>query len=167
MHNHIHDHAFHQNEHTNTLIRTVTSIGPLSPIAHESFTWRVSTSPPILDVYWSHSLSDCPSIHYTILSSNCGSCPTTTTNTTITCTDVPSNGGVCTFAVQTVVCENITGSYSNNTTIALSAITMATPTQSAGPGMNLQEICANENGTNSTISTESVQWNSKGNNHYH
>ena len=44
--------------------------------------------------------------NYTILSSNCGSCPTTTTNTTVTCTDVPSDGGVCIFTVQTVVCGN-------------------------------------------------------------
>ena len=42
--------------------------------------------------------------NYTILSSNCGSCPTTTTNTTVTCTDVPSDGGNCTFSVETDVC---------------------------------------------------------------
>ena len=46
--------------------------------------------------------SDCPAIHYNINASNCGSCPTTTNHTTVTCTDVPTNG-MCTFAVQTVV----------------------------------------------------------------
>ena len=44
--------------------------------------------------------------NYTILSSNCGSCPTTTTNTTVTCTDVHYDGGVCTFDVRTVACGN-------------------------------------------------------------
>ena len=44
------------------------------------------------------------------LSSNCGSCPNTTTNTTVTCTDVPTDGGVCTFTVRTVVCGIIVGS---------------------------------------------------------
>ena len=47
-------------------------------------------------------------VHYNILSSKCGSCPTTTTNTTVTCTDVPTDGSVCTFAVETAVCGNIT-----------------------------------------------------------
>ena len=42
---------------------------------------------------------------YNILASNCGSCPTTTNYTTVTCTDVPTNGSTCTFAVQAVVCE--------------------------------------------------------------
>ena len=64
---------------------------------------------------WSSVSPDCPrsSIHYNILASNCGSCPTTTNHTTVTCTDVPIiNGSMCTFAVQTVVCGNITGNRS-------------------------------------------------------
>ena len=61
---------------------------------------------------WSKIHLNCMDVHphYTILSSNCGSCPTTTTNTTVTCTDVHYDDGVCTFAVQTVVCGNITQS---------------------------------------------------------
>ena len=58
---------------------------------------------------WSPVVPSCPSIHYNILASNCGSCPTTTSHTNVTCTDIPTDGSVCTFAVQTVVCGNITG----------------------------------------------------------
>ena len=58
---------------------------------------------------WSPAATlDCPDVHYNILSSNCGSCPTTTTHTTVTCTDVPTDSGMCMIAVQTVVCGNIT-----------------------------------------------------------
>ena len=53
---------------------------------------------------------DCPAIHYNILVSNCGSC---STHTTVTCTDIPTNGSQCTLAVQTVVCGNITGNISD------------------------------------------------------
>ena len=67
---------------------------------------------------WSPVAPDCP-VHYTILSSNCGSCPTTTTNTTVTCTDLPSDGGVCTFAVQTVPCGLISGEWTDNITLYL------------------------------------------------
>ena len=45
---------------------------------------------------------------YNILASNCGSCPTTTNHTNVTCTDIPTNGSTCTLAVQTVVCTEDT-----------------------------------------------------------
>ena len=61
---------------------------------------------------WDPVASDCPGIHYNILASNCGSCPTTTSHTNFTCTDVPTNGSTCTFAVQTVVCGNMAGDLS-------------------------------------------------------
>ena len=47
---------------------------------------------------------------YNILSSNCGSCPTTTNHNTATCTDIPTNDGVCNFTIQIHVCENYIGS---------------------------------------------------------
>ena len=58
---------------------------------------------------WSPIVPDCPAIHYNIIASNCGSCLTTTNHTTVTCTDVPTNGSNCTFVVQTVVCGYISG----------------------------------------------------------
>jgi hypothetical protein len=61
---------------------------------------------------WSSVAPDCPSIHYNILASNCGSCPTTTNHTNATCTDLPSDDSMCNFAIQTVICGNITGKWS-------------------------------------------------------
>ena len=64
---------------------------------------------------WSPVAPDCPAIHYNILASNCGSCPTTTNHTTVTCTDVPveHDGDACTFSLEAVVCESVTGNVSN------------------------------------------------------
>jgi hypothetical protein len=68
---------------------------------------------------WSPVAPDCPAIHYNILASNCGSCPTTTNHTNATCTDVHTNNSICTIAVQTVVCGNITGNISDPVSITL------------------------------------------------
>ena len=58
--------------------------------------------------------SDCVALlHYNIQASNCGSCPTTTNHTNVTCTEIPTNNSVCTFIIQTVVCGNITGQLSH------------------------------------------------------
>ena len=62
---------------------------------------------------WSPISTNCPAIQYKPLASNCGSCPATTNHTTITCIDVPVDGSVCTFAVQSVVCRNIGGNMSD------------------------------------------------------
>ena len=71
-----------------------------------------------LTLSWSPVAPDCPAIHYIILASNCGSCPTTTSHNALTCTDVPTDGSMCTFAVQTVVCGNIIGNASNPVNIS-------------------------------------------------
>ena len=68
---------------------------------------------------WSPAALNCPGVLYNILASNCGSCPTTTNYTTATCTDVPSNGSMCVFAVQTVICEDITGNKSDSISIVV------------------------------------------------
>ena len=73
---------------------------------------------------WSPVAPTCPSLHYNILSTNCGSCPTTTTNTTVTCTDVPTDGSLCTFAVQTFVCGNVDGNFSDLIHVALKDTSM-------------------------------------------
>ena len=67
---------------------------------------------------WIPVAPDCPAIHYNILASNCGICPTTTNHATVTCTDVPISQSTCTFAVQTVLCGNLIGNLSDpiNTT---------------------------------------------------
>ena len=88
--------------------------GPLSP-PNQLYAYYISNEFSLqeLTFSWSPVAPDCPAIHYNILASNCGSCPSTTNHTTVTCTDVPTDGTVCTFAVQTVVCRNITGNRSN------------------------------------------------------
>ena len=66
---------------------------------------------------WGSVAPDCLSLHYNILSSNCGSCPTTTTNTTVTCTDVPvgvSDLMLCNFSVQATSCGKIISLYKND-----------------------------------------------------
>ena len=63
---------------------------------------------------WSPVAPDCPFIHYNILASNCGSCPTITSHTNVTCTYLPSDDSMCSFAIQTVVCGNITGNWSKS-----------------------------------------------------
>ena len=63
---------------------------------------------------WSPVVPECPVIHYNILALNCGSCPTTTNHTTVTCTDVPTDGSVCTFSTKSVVCGSIIGNVSDN-----------------------------------------------------
>ena len=58
--------------------------------------------------------STCNSVHYAMKATNCGTCPTHIPiySTSITCADVIANGNVCSFTVQTVVCENTTGNES-------------------------------------------------------
>ena len=57
---------------------------------------------------------------YNILASNCGSCPTTTNHTSVTCTDIPTNDSTCTFAIQTVVCTEDTDCITGNTSDLIS-----------------------------------------------
>ena len=72
---------------------------------------------------WSPVAPDHSTLHYDI-TSNCGSCPNTTTNTTATCTDVPTDGSVCTLAILAVVCGNIMGDPLNFTVIPNRVITI-------------------------------------------
>ena len=99
---------------------------------------------------WSPVAPDCPAIHYNILASNCGSCPTTTNHTNATCTKVPVNDSICTFAVQTVVCENITGNIRDPLNIILytTESTVRTPTDSLHPTEN--------RGTHTSSATEAM-----------
>jgi hypothetical protein len=62
---------------------------------------------------WNPISTHCPAIQYKIIASNCGNCPTITNHTTVTCTNVPIDGSMCTFAVQSVVCGNVSGNMSD------------------------------------------------------
>ena len=77
---------------------------------------HISTANFALKVFtfsWNPATSDCSAIHYNILASNCGSCPTITNHTNVTCTDVLTDGNTCRFAIQGVACGNINGTRSN------------------------------------------------------
>ena len=74
--------------------------------------------------------------HYNILASNCGSCPTTTNHTNVTCTDVPTNNSVCIFIIQTVVCGNITGQLSYPI-----RATILNPTDNTSFGIHSSDSC--------------------------
>ena len=70
---------------------------------------------------WNRVVTNCSNlinIHYSILALNCGNCPNTTNHTTVTCTDVPTDGSMCTFAVQTEACGD-NGNLSDNITLNL------------------------------------------------
>ena len=69
---------------------------------------------------WSPVAPDCPAIHYNILASNCGSCPTTTNHINVTCTDVPIEQKTCTFALRSVVCGELAGILGNPISVSLS-----------------------------------------------
>ena len=80
-----------------------------SPPASISSATTLSQFYAIRAFIWNAHSPGCSAIHYNILASNCGSCPTTTNHTNVTCTDVPTDGSTCTFAVQTILSGNITG----------------------------------------------------------
>ena len=64
---------------------------------------------------WTEVVPDCPCVSYNILTSKCGSCPTTTHHTNATCTNIPTDhdGSVCAFTIQTLVCGNVLGHFSD------------------------------------------------------
>jgi hypothetical protein len=94
-------------------------IGPVLSPKGISLRYYVDLHSQQLTFTWSPIASDCPAIHYNILASNCGDCPTTTNYTNVTCNNVPTDGNTCIFAVQTVFCTNITSNQSNSVTIDL------------------------------------------------
>ena len=75
---------------------------------------------------WRHvQINNCSATRYNIIADRCGArCPNTTTHNTITCTGWTITRSPCTFsfALQTVVCEDITGNMSNPLIIILKGI---------------------------------------------
>ena len=64
---------------------------------------------------WNEVVSGCDIVYYRIISSNCGGCSATNNiivHTTIFCTNVTTDGRVCSFAVQTIVCDDVSGNVS-------------------------------------------------------
>ena len=63
--------------------------------------------------------SSCCDLVYSIASSNCGVCPTNTTNTSVTCVRVPVDSSECVFQVQTTVFNIIYGPLSMSVPVVL------------------------------------------------
>lgn len=94
-------------------------LSPDSLPSSRPFISLVSVESRQLKFRWSPVALECPEVHYTINASNCGICPTTTNHINVTCTDVPSDGSICTFALKTVVCGNIYGKMSEPVSVQL------------------------------------------------
>ena len=58
---------------------------------------------------WDPILSNCSTLNYTIISTNCGHCLLPASNTSTVCTNVPLSRHPCSFAVRTDVCGRIAG----------------------------------------------------------
>ena len=93
--------------------------------SHCTVLLAVSYPPPInvsaqcinnhqINFTWNEPDTNCSAIHYNIISQNCGTCPNKTVSSTASCSDVAANQTAitCSFAVQTVVCGNMTGNES-------------------------------------------------------
>ena len=55
---------------------------------------------------------DCSALHYSIITSQCGDCPTIANNTSATCSIQPLQPDEvrsCSFRVQAVLCNSISG----------------------------------------------------------
>ena len=97
--------SIHVNFH-NVALRNV----PLTDDVHVS---AIDFSSRQLGFSWSPVAPDCEAIHYNILASNCGSCPSITNQTNVTCIDVSINSSTCILAAQTIACGNIIGNISD------------------------------------------------------
>lgn len=81
----------------------LSDIGPRSL----SFEWN-----PVITI-------SCQAISYSIVASNCGVCPHNTTGTSVTCIGVSTDGSLCIFRVQTIVCTRMPGQMSDVVTVTL------------------------------------------------
>ena len=70
---------------------------------------------------WRSVAPSCEAVRYYINASSCGHCPNFTNDTTIICTGFSLNQ-VCLLAVQTVVCDNITGDESRRVEVILNGM---------------------------------------------
>ena len=87
--------------------------------------------PPPLDIHlasvrsgtllfrWSAVANNCVPLYYDI-DTTCGLCPNSTSSTSVSCgVNVSHTTEVCSFAIRSVVCSNITGRWSDPTNVTL------------------------------------------------
>ena len=74
---------------------------------------------------WTRLPLNCATVTYEIQSS-CGECPAFTSSTLVTCVlqNPLVNYGVCTFAVRSILCNNIVSGWSNEIEVILRGISL-------------------------------------------
>ena len=84
-------------------INFIILVSPLPPPKYLSSTIGQDNE---LTFTWTQQDTNCSSTvnYYNINSSNCGTCPKTTNNTNITCTNVAMDDSICTLTVETEPC---------------------------------------------------------------
>ena len=102
---------------------------------------EVGLNPNWLTFQWNSVAPDCSTVHYNINASNCGSCPTTTDHTNATCTDVQTNGGVCTFTVSVVVCKSDITNQDGVINVMLGSYAARPKTGTNGCEYNMAYLC--------------------------
>ena len=92
----------------------------------------ISASPEELVFSWTPPSQNCSSLSYTIITDNCGDCPIYTNNIIITCRNFALSS-VCTLAVSTITCGDLTfGDLSNPAITNLTGIIMSIHNHIAG-----------------------------------
>lgn len=83
--------------------------------------YLADVKPGKLTFSWTPTALYCSALTYEILS-DCGECPAATSSTSVTCTIQISQPRQCTFAVKSIVCGNIAGSWTNRIEVILRGI---------------------------------------------
>ena len=100
----------------------------LDPLPPPTNIQLVRTSSEQLVFNWTAVDSDCSALHYSITTSNCGTCANTTERTvtstvcSIDLSAVADNTMQCSFGIQTVVCNNISGNLSTQVDVTLTGL---------------------------------------------
>ena len=73
---------------------------------------------------WENVALNCLSLSYGIDASGCGTCPSTTNSTSVTCFGIQLGGTAqtCNISVRAITCGNITGDYSEPLTTTLQGL---------------------------------------------
>ena len=98
------------------------------PPPHNIFTSSADLSSGIITFTWNPVALNCPFIQYKANTLNCGTCPSMTESTELTCFDVPSNGHTCMLTVQAFICNHTLGTPSELISIKLTNAPTTFPT---------------------------------------
>ncbi len=81
----------------------------------------ISANPDQLTFAWNLVAQECSDFHYNIFAQNCGDCPSRTHHDIASCSDysVSTQTVTCSFALQTVFCEDTIGIMGNPVEIIL------------------------------------------------